>query len=87
MASFIISYDLPEGSNYDNLIERIKQYGTWAHITLSTWAVVTGDSASVIRDTLNSYIPNGGRLIVVKSANEAAWKNAMCTNDWLQKNI
>lgn len=87
MATYIVSYDLPEGSNFDNLIDRIKQYGTWAHITLSTWAVVTEDSASTIRDTLNYYIPDGGRLIVVKSANVAAWNNTMCTNDWLHKNI
>ena len=84
MATYIISYDLPEGSNYDNLIDRIKEYGTWAHITLSTWAVVTEDTASIIRDTLKSYIPEGGRLFVVKSANVAAWNNTMCTNDWLQ---
>ena len=87
MDSYIISYDIPKGSNYDELIGRIKQYGTWAHITESTWAVVSCDSASDIRDALNSFIPDGGRLIVVQSANVAAWNNAMCTNEWLHKNI
>lgn len=87
MASYIISYDIPKGSDYDSLISCIKQYGTWAHITESTWAIVSHDSASSIRDTLNHYIPDGGRLIVVQSANVAAWNNTMCTNEWLQKNI
>lgn len=87
MTSYVISYDLPEGSDYQQLIDRIKQYGTWAHITLSTWAVVTEDSATTIRDTLKSYIPEGGRLLVVQTAHIAAWNNAMCTNEWLQKNI
>lgn len=87
MDSYIISYDLPEGSDYENLINRIKQYGTWAHVTLSTWVVVTEDNATTIRDTLNSFIPEGGRLLVVKSAHVAAWNNAMCTNDWLLKNV
>jgi hypothetical protein len=87
MATYIISYDIPETSDCQSLIERIKQYGTWAHITQSTWAVVSSDTASTIRDALNSFIPEGGRLIVVQTANIAAWNNTLCTNDWLQKNI
>lgn len=87
MASYVISYDLPEGSEYQPLIDRIKQYGTWAHVTQSTWVVVTEDTAKTIRDALNVFIPEGGRLLVVQSAHIAAWNNAMCTNDWLQKNI
>lgn len=87
MASYVISYDLPEGSEYQPLIDRIKQYGTWAHVTQSTWVVVTEDTAKTIRDALNAFIPEGGRLLVVQSAHIAAWNNAMCTNDWLQKNI
>lgn len=63
MASFIISYDLPEDSDYQPLIERIKQYGTWA--------IVTEDSATIIRDALGALIPEGGRLMVVKSSNNA----------------
>ena len=87
MATYIISYDIPEGSDYDGLIGCIKKYGTWAHITQSTWAVVSEDAASSIRDNLNGFIPQGGRLIVVQTANIAAWNNTMCTNEWLQKNI
>ena len=87
MNTFVISYDLPEGSEYQPLIDRIKQYGKWAHITLSTWAIVTEDTATAVRDTLNAFIPENGRLIVVQTAHVAAWNNTMCTNDWLQKNI
>lgn len=86
--SFIISYDLPSGSDkYNALIDRIKQYGTWAHITLSTWAIVSECSANEIRDTLKSIIGEESRLIVVQSANVAAWSNSICSNDWLKKNI
>lgn len=87
MATYIISYDIPQDNNNDGLIERIKKYGTWAHITDSTWAIVSTDSASNVRDALNRFIPDGGRLIVVQSANIAAWANTMCSNEWLQKNI
>lgn len=87
MATYIISYDIPQGNDYQQLIDRIKRYGTWAHVTLSTWVIVTEDTATTVRNALNAYIPDGGRLLVVKSANVAAWNNVMCTNDWLQKNI
>ena len=87
MASFIISYDIPSNRDYQSLIDTIKHYGTWAHITQSTWAIVTDSTASEIRNALNAYIPEGGRLLVVQSANIAAWNNVMCSNDWLKKNI
>lgn len=87
MTSYVISYDFPGGEDEQPLINRIKQYGTWAHATMSTWIIVSEDTASMVRDTLKALIPEGGRLLVVKSANVAAWNNVMCTNEWLQKNI
>lgn len=85
--TFIISYDLAGDGNYDALIDHIKSYGTWAHITESTWAVVSCKSASEIRDEVKEYLAEGSRLMVVKSANVAAWSNALCSNDWLKENI
>lgn len=85
--SYIISYDLVEGGNYDELFERIKSYGYWAHITESTWAVLSTDSASDIRDNIAECLSDGSRLIVVESANVAAWRNVICRNEWLKKNI
>ena len=51
--SKIITYDLcSPGRNYDDLYEKIKSYGTWAHICESTWIISTTDSCSDIRDKL-----------------------------------
>lgn len=85
--SYIISYDLSEGGDYEELFKRIKSYGYWAHITESTWAVLSDDSASDIRDNIAECLSNGSRLIVVQSANVAAWRNVICRNEWLKKNI
>jgi hypothetical protein len=87
MACFIISYDLPEGSDYDALISAIKAYGVWAHITMSTWAVVTEDNARTVRDELGALVPAGSRIIVVKSGVQAAWRNVICSNEWLKRNL
>lgn len=84
--TYIISYDLHNG-NYDELFEAIKSYGAWAHITESTWAIITSKKAVEIRDHLEEYLPQGSRLFVIKSGAIAAWKNVICSNEWLKKNL
>jgi hypothetical protein len=87
MDCFIISYDLKEGDDYGPLIDAIKAYGTWAHITESTWGVVTDKSAGEVRDDLEQHVPEGGRLFVVKSAQTGAWRNVICRNEWLKEHL
>lgn len=89
MATYIISYDLSNASDaqYESLYEKIKGYGTWAHITESTWAIVTEQKAVAVRDYLTENIPQGSRVFVVKSGVEAAWKNVICKNEWLKNNL
>ncbi|MFZ1528903.1 MAG: CRISPR-associated protein Cas2 [Ferruginibacter sp.] len=87
--TFIISYDLAEGSGseYQELIQAIKAYGTWAHVTKSTWAIVTDAKASEVRDHLISFLPDGSRLFVIKSGSVAAWRNPICRSEWLKKHL
>lgn len=85
--AYVISYDMAEGGDYAKLIAHIKEYGYWAHITESTWAVLSTRTASDIRDKLLKFLPEGSKLFVVQSANVAAWSNVICSNDWLKKNI
>ena len=85
--SYIISYDLAGEGNYNTLIDQIKSYGPWAHVTESTWVVVSCKKATEIRDELRSLLTEGSRLMVVKSANVAAWSNTLCSNGWLKDNI
>ncbi|MCK4241417.1 MAG: hypothetical protein KAX30_07315 [Candidatus Atribacteria bacterium] len=87
MACYIISYDLRKDRDYEALYEAIKSYGTWAHITESTWAVTTSKSAVQVRDHLSSVMDNDDRLFIVKSGVEAAWINVMCKSQWLKDNL
>jgi hypothetical protein len=87
MACYIISYDVREGGDYGPLIAAIKEYGTWAHITQSTWAVVSEESPKQIRDNLAAHLAKGDRLFVVKSGTAAAWRNALCHNEWLKEQL
>ena len=88
MATYIISYDLSAPSrNYDDIHEAIRSYGTWAHITESTWAVVTDQSATEVRDYLGSVMDNDDKLFVVLSAGVGAWRNIRPRTAWLKKNL
>lgn len=85
--SYIISYDMAGEGDYDALINHIKEYGYWAHITESTWAVLSCKTAVEVRNDILKYLTDGSRLIVIQSANIAAWSNTICSNDWLKKNV
>jgi phosphomannomutase len=87
METYLISYDLAEKNNYDSLYQAIKEYGTWAHITESLWAIKTESTATEVRDNLVKYFSNGSRLMVIKSGTESAWRNVICSNEWLKKNL
>lgn len=87
MACYIISYDLRNKRDYAKLYEAIKSFGTWAHILESSWAVVTEQSATDIRDNLAKHVDNDDGLIVVKSAGGAAWHKVLCKNEWLKDHL
>jgi hypothetical protein len=66
MPTLMIGYDLNSpGQDYASLIERIKSHGTWWHHLDSTWFVVTGITATAMRDDLGDYIDSGDELLVL----------------------
>ena len=88
MPCYLISYDLRQpGRNYDALYAAIKAYKTWAHINESLWAVVTPASAVQIRDHLRQHVDANDRMFVIKSGVEAAWRLAMCRDEWLKEHL
>ncbi|MEN6371839.1 MAG: hypothetical protein ABFD64_07470 [Armatimonadota bacterium] len=87
MACYIISMDMPAGAEIDPVVEAIKSYGTWAHITESTWAVVSEKDHKQIRDHILNCLPQNSRIFIVKSGNTAAWNNVICRNEWLKENV
>ena len=78
---------MADGGDYEELYQAIKDYGTWAHITESLFAVSTKQSAKEIRENLIHYLPKGSKLFVLKSGVEAAWENVICSNKWLKNKL
>ncbi|MYA41168.1 MAG: CRISPR-associated protein Cas2 [Gemmatimonadetes bacterium] len=87
MRCYIISYDLRGTRDYESLYKAIKSYPNWAHITESTWAIITERTAVQVRDDLCQVIDRDDRVFVVKSGTEAAWHNVLCKNKWLKDNL
>ena len=85
---YIISYDLcAPDRNYDELYKAIKSYAYWGKLTESTWAIVTSQSYTQIRDNLKTHIDNNDRLIVIQSGRAAAWTKIMASDNWAKTNL
>jgi hypothetical protein len=90
LSSYLITYDIREPSTpevYDELHKAIKSYGTWAHITESCWAIVSDKKATEVRDHLEGFLRSQDRILVLQSANVAAWRNVICRNEWLKEHL
>lgn len=88
MSSKIIEYDLRQpGRNYDALYDAIKNYGTWARITESTWFIKTTETCVQVRDKLSKQMDSNDRIFVGELSGTAAWKNTICDGEYLKENL
>ena len=85
--TFIISIEVSTDIDLTDLISVVKMYKTWAHITQFTWAIKTSEKVKEIRDKIAEVLPKGSRIFVIKSGTWSAWKNVICSNDWLKNNL
>ncbi|SOC53468.1 hypothetical protein SAMN05421509_102381 [Chromohalobacter canadensis] len=54
--TYIVSYDIKGGADYEPLYDALKSYSAWAKITESSWALITEDSHTEIRDNLKQHL-------------------------------
>lgn len=83
---YLINYDLKApGRNYDDLINAIKGYGTWANICRSCWAIISNQTAVQIRDTLKQYIDKNDVLFVCEFDDWASYGLSQEVANWLKR--
>jgi len=86
MESYIITYDLKYSSNnYDDLIDKIKNYPKWAHVNESVWIVKSNTSTEDIRNNLTTVINSNDSLFVGALTGEAAWRNVIDSNSAIKE--
>lgn len=89
---FLISYDLKDVKDYEELYQAIKDYSGWSHILESSWFVSTStSSASDVRDNLQDHIDNDDELLVTKMPDSGSGRWATTFSDdtveWLKDNL
>ena len=84
---YIVSFETAEQAVADSLHATIKEYGTWARITATTYAIVTDESAAEITVYLSNIMGESDRLFVVRAGSDAAWLEVRCNPEWLKKHL
>lgn len=87
--AYIITYELHRpGQNYEELIRRIKSYGTWARLGGSDYVIISTQTAVQIRDYLSGAIDYNDSIFVGTLMAPAAW-NGMTdeVSNWLRNNL
>lgn len=91
MAVYMISYDLiTPGRNYDNLIETIKAFGTWAHPLESQWLIVAENTTCIaLRNIFRAHIDANDKLLVLEipRQNWASVNLPQTIVDWLNAQV
>lgn len=86
---YSISYDLQNAtSEYQDLYDGIKDFGTWWHQTESVWMIKTEKSAKEVRDYLIQFLKRGDKLFVIEVRKH--WAGVGFGEeeyDWLNKNL
>jgi len=85
MTCYIISYDASSKEKENEIRSIIKNYQYHAQICEQTWAVVTNEEATNIRDKLKQVLSPSERIFVIKSGAEAGWANVICEKSWLHQ--
>lgn len=84
LSCYIIVFELCDTYHeYPKLIQEIKRYPTWGKLTHMTWAILSPNNATEIRENLRHFIGKEDKLLVIRSGREAAWTQLWATNDWL----
>lgn len=85
VSCYVVTFEPGKGCDADALESALKEGGVWARITPTAWAVMSDSSATALRDSLSKLVGTDGRLFVIRSGVEAAWRHVMCSSEWLKK--
>lgn len=88
--TILVSYDLnTPGKDYENLIDKLKSYGTYWHHLDSFWLIKTNETHKEARDSLKPYLDKNDELLVIDvTGDAAAWVGFTDrAGKWLKDNL
>ncbi|WP_299246287.1 hypothetical protein [uncultured Aquimarina sp.] len=91
MKSYLVTYDLIDGGDYDSLFEEIKEIasGHW-HCLESVWIINSNLTASQINTRLLKTLDSNDRILVTQiHGPNTSWSRTFSDEcrDWLKKNL
>lgn len=92
MSVFLVTYDLikPETSaDYEDLIDQIKSYDSWAKPMFSTWLIKSEKMTETIFEELSAHTDSNDKLLVVNITNDSWWSKKLSSDvvTWMKNNI
>lgn len=92
MSVFLVTYDLmkPETSaDYNDLIDQIKSYDSWAKPEYSTWLIKASKTTQTLFNELNVHTDNNDKLLVIDVTNDPWWSKNLPADvlTWMKNNI
>lgn len=89
MTVLIVVYELSNpGQNYDEIIRRIKAYGTWARLGGSEYLIYTNSTPIQVRDNLKAALDTNDKLFVGTCVAPAAWTGYGAeTDEWIKSKV
>jgi len=87
MSCYIVVFEISNPSTTSKVEKVLKNYGFFCPITENSWAIVTDEKATDIRNKVGALIGANDRVFVVRSGTAAAWKNSYGSehDEWLKK--
>jgi hypothetical protein len=87
MKTYVLSFDLNNDYDQSGMFEELATLGEIHQALSSTWFLKSEHTAKEIRDKLAAHLAPDERVMVMKSAAPAAWRNLICDNKWLIENL
>ncbi|RWR28816.1 hypothetical protein D2T31_11935 [Sinirhodobacter populi] len=87
MASYLITYDLNREVRRPKIVDAIREFGTWAKLSESSYAIVTWKTADQVYDDFKQYLDNNDSFYVISLRQPLAGQGDAKVNEWLQNQI
>lgn len=84
---YLVQYDLNNKKDYASLIDEIKRSPGYARLLLSTWGVVTDETAEQLATRLHTKMDSDDHLLVVewtRNAGHFGWLSKQSW-DWIKE--
>ena len=75
MTTYIVTFEVNDTTRKNNLVAKLKEYGTYCAIHANCWAVVSNKTAMEVCKSLGETLDASDRIFVIRSGVAAAWRN------------